>query len=256
MDFKDKVVLITGAAGAIGKVVSKRFQEEGALLSLIDIDQEKLTSLELEYLSHSPSDTLFTLADARDEQQVQQYVQKTVDIFGNIDVLVHCIGISGEIALASEQTIKNMKDIYDINVITAFLNYKAVLPFMQKQGSGSIVFISGIYGSRGVPYFSAYSTACHALLGFMRSASLECINFGIRLNAVSPSPTNSPMMHEIEKKLSPDPQLAREQIVGLMPYGRYVEPEEIVETILFLASDKANYTTGSNYRIDGGMTTK
>jgi NAD(P)-dependent dehydrogenase (short-subunit alcohol dehydrogenase family) len=255
MEFQDKVVMITGAAGVLGTALSKRFQKEGALLVLIDKDKEKLDELAKQL--PNGSDSIFIPADCRDDEQVKLYVDKTVDMLGTIDVLINCVGIYGPISQASDISSHYMMDVYETNVVTSFLNYKYVLPVMQKRRSGCILFVSAVFGLRGLPFFSAYSTVSHALLGFMKSAALDCVTSGVRVNAVIPAPMKSTMMEEIEEILYPDnPIRGREQILGLLPMGRYLEADEVTESVLFLASDRARYITGTSHIIDGGMTAK
>ncbi|MCH5585188.1 SDR family oxidoreductase [Shimazuella sp. AN120528] len=255
MDFHDKVVMITGAAGAIGKVLSKRFHEEGAILVLIDKDKESLDALK----NFLPKDVeaLYFHADCANEEMVEHYVNKTVDLFGGIDAFVHCVGITGDVKPATTLDTSHLMEIYQSNVITAFLNYKYVYPVMQKQRYGSILFTSAVFGIRGLPHFAAYSTACHALLGFMKSVALEAALTGVRINALIPAPTNSPVMEEVEKALFPsDPDIGRKHILGFLPFGRYVEPEEIAETAVYMSSHRAKYINGTSHIIDGGMLAK
>jgi NAD(P)-dependent dehydrogenase (short-subunit alcohol dehydrogenase family) len=248
--------MITGAAGAIGRVLSKRFQEEGATLVLIDNNKERLDELESSYLSKK-TEALFFHADCSNEEEVKQYVDKTVELFGGIDAFVHCVGITGDIIPATDLSTVHMFDIYQSNVVTAFLSYKYVFPVMKRQRYGSILFISAVFGIRGLPHFAAYSTASHALLGFMKSVALESALTGVRVNAVIPAPTNSPVMEEVERALFPsDPKIGRAQILGFLPYGRYVEPEEIAEAVLYMSSSKTKYINGTSHIIDGGMLAK
>nr|WP_255724594.1 SDR family oxidoreductase [Shimazuella soli] len=247
--------MITGAAGTLGTSLSKRFQEEGAILVLIDKDNDKLD--ELKEKLPIGSDSIFIPADCRDDEQVKLYVNKTVDLLGSIDVLINCVGIYGPITQASDISSHYIMDTFETNVLTSFLNYKYVLPVMQKQHSGCILFVSAVFGLRGLPFFSAYSMVSHALLGFMKSAALDCVSSGVRVNAVIPAPMKSSMMDEVEKILFPDdPMMGRQQILSLLPMGRYLEADEVTESILFLASDKAKYITGTSHIIDGGMTAK
>lgn len=255
LDFHEKIVMITGAAGAIGKALSKRFQEEGAILVLIDKDKKNLD--ELKDCLPIDVEALYFHADCANEEEVKHYVNKTVDLYGGIDAFVHCVGITGEANPSVSLKASHLMEVYQSNVITAFLNYKYVFPIMQKQRCGSILFTSAIFGIRGMPHFAAYSTACHALLGFMKSVSLEAALTGVRINALLPAPTNSPVMKEVEKSLFPsDPDTGREHIIGFLPYGRYVEPEEIAESAVFISSHRAKYINGASHMIDGGMSAK
>jgi NAD(P)-dependent dehydrogenase (short-subunit alcohol dehydrogenase family) len=212
--------------------------------------------LKAEYLPHD-SEALYFHADCVDEAEVQKYVEKAVDLFGGIDAFVHCVGISGAIKEADNLSASEMMIAIQINIMSAFLNYKYVLPVMKKQQNGSILFFASLYGFRGVPYNAIYSMTSHAILGFMKTAALECAHSGVRINAIVPAQTNSPMMEETEKALFPsNPQLGRKHIQSYLPYGRYVEPEEIAESVLFLSSHRAKYIHGTSHIIDGGFLAK
>lgn len=256
MEFQDKVVMITGAAGAIGKALCKRFHEEGALLVLVDCNKEQLDKLKSDYLPHD-SEALYFHADCANEEEVQKYVEKTVDFFGGVDVFVHCAGIVGSIKEADNLSEKEIMVAFQTNIMSVFLNYKYVLPVMKKQQNGSILLLASVHALRGVPYHSLYAMTSHAILGFMKTAALECAHSGVRINTIIPAPINSPFMEKVEKALFPsNPQLGREQIHSYLPFGRYAEPEEIAESVLFVSSDRAKYIHGTSHIIDGGFLAK
>lgn len=255
MDFHEKVVIVTGAAGAIGRVLSKRFHEEGAILVLVDINEKGLN--ELRHFLPRDVEAMYIHADCANEVAVKNYVDKTVDLFGGIDAFVHCVGITGDIKPSTLLEASHVMEVFQSNVITAFLNHKYIFPVMQKQRYGSILFTAAVFSIRGLPHFSAYAAASHALLGFMKSTALEAALTGVRINALIPAPTNSPVMEEAEKALFPsDPEIGKKHILAFLPYGRYVEPEEIAETAVYMSSHRARYINGTSHIIDGGFTAK
>src|SRR5262249_33391137 len=152
---------------------------------------------------------------------------------------------------------EDLFEIYQINVITAFLNYKYIFPVMERQKNGSILVISSVFAFRGVPHFAPYAIASHALLGFVKSAAMEGVQANVRTNALIPSFPNSPMMDKVERDLFPgNPTKGRDQIMTLMPAGRYVEPVEVADMALYLTSDRASFINGSTHAIDGAYLAK
>jgi NAD(P)-dependent dehydrogenase (short-subunit alcohol dehydrogenase family) len=255
LEFEGKVVLITGACGAIGREATRRFLEEGALVVLVDHDQEKLKRLEHEY-RYETEDVLCLYGDARNEQEVAAYIKRAADIFDEIDMLVHCVGMTGAVGQPSMLSKEDFMDFYETNVVTAFLNYKYVLPVMQKKQKGSILFLSSFLAHRSVPFFSTYSVAYGALSALMKAATADCAPMGIRVNSICMAPVESPLMDQIEKVVSAEhPPFARQQFLNFIPFNRYVKVEEVVDHILFLSSDRASYINGAEHFIDSGLST-
>ncbi|PYE83862.1 SDR family NAD(P)-dependent oxidoreductase [Pseudoroseicyclus aestuarii] len=248
MDFKDKVVLITGAAGGIGIAAARKFAAQGAKLALVDLSQEGL-----EKAAADLHGALLIAANVTDEQDVKAMVAKTVEQFGRIDVFVNNAGINGDFAPITEQTAENYRKVLDINVVGVALGLKHVVAQMKTQGSGAIVNTASNGGLLGAPGMSAYVASKHAVLGINKSVALEVAGDGIRVNAVCPSGVDTQMMRSIETNaMKGQEEKAREQFEAAVPLGRYAEPEEIADLMLFLSSDKASFITGAYYRIDGG----
>ena len=141
-----------------------------------------------------------------------------------------------------------------VNVRGVWLGLKHVIPVMAKGGGGSIVITSSTAGVRAVPGGSAYVTSKHAVIGMMRTAALECAPLNIRVNTVNPAPIETRMMRSIEEQLAPGhPGQAKEQVKSRLPLGRYGQPEEVADVMLFLVSDQSRYCTGGVYMVDGGV---
>ncbi|MCA0042637.1 SDR family NAD(P)-dependent oxidoreductase [Celeribacter litoreus] len=248
MDFKDKVVLITGAAGGIGIAAARKFAKEGAKLALVDL---KLDALQ-KAASDLP-DALLLSADVSKEDQVKAYVDATVEKFGRIDVFVNNAGINGSFKPITEQTVENYEAVLNINVVGVFLGLKHVLTQMKAQGSGAVVNTASNGGLLGAPGMSAYVASKHAVIGINKSVALEVADHGIRVNAVCPSGVDTQMMRSIETNAAKGhEEKARKQFENSVPLKRYAEADEIADLMLFLASDKASFITGAYYRIDGG----
>ncbi len=251
MQFENQVVLITGAAGGIGIAAAKAFAAEGAKLVLVDLKREPL---EHAAQSIQANDILLLTANVSDEQEVKSYVDATVEKYGRIDVFVNNAGINGQFANIVDQTAENFNNVFGVNVMGAFFGLKYVLQVMQKQKSGAIVNTASNGGLLGAPGMSAYVASKHALIALNKTAALESANYGVRVNAVAPSGVDTAMMKSIETNAMPGQESdARKAFEASVPMNRYATAEEIADLMVFLASDKASFITGSYYRIDGGQ---
>ena len=248
MDFKDKVVLITGAAGGIGLAAARKYAAEGAKVALVDL---KLDALE--QAAGDMDGALLLSADVSSEDDVKDYIAKTVEAFGRIDVFVNNAGINGDFKPITDQTVDNYRKVLDINVIGVALGLKHVVAQMKKQGGGAIVNTASNGGLLGAPGMSAYVASKHAVIGINKSVALEVAGDNIRVNAVCPSGVDTQIMRSIEENATASgSENARETFESSVPLGRYAEADEIADLMLFLSSDKASFITGAYYRIDGG----
>jgi NAD(P)-dependent dehydrogenase (short-subunit alcohol dehydrogenase family) len=128
---------------------------------------------------------------------------------------------------------------------------------MEKQQNGSILYLTALYSMYAVPHMVCYTFVNHAILGFIKTAALESASSGVRVNALAPAPTESPAVREFERTLFPsDPELGKQQILSFLPMARYVQPEEVAESILFYSSSKASYLHGDTHVVDGGYVIK
>lgn len=250
MDFEGKVVLITGAAGGIGKETARLFAKKGAKLSLVDIDTKSLESLakELEL-----EDYLLLTANVTSEEQVKNYVQQTKEKYGSVDVFFNNAGIEGKVASITETTAEDLDKVLNVNIKGVFYGLKHVMATMIEQKSGSIINTSSITGLKGSLGLAPYSASKHAVLGLTKTAALESAGSGVRVNAICPGYVKTRMMQSIEQGRGPEhANQMRERALSKVPMNRYAQSDEIAELVLFLASDKATYITGSHYLIDGG----
>ena len=242
---QDKVAVITGGAGGIGKVTAKRFLDEGASVVLVDLFEDAL----IEAKKELGDDVLTVQADVSKEEDVQKYVDQTVEQFGKIDIFFNNAGIEGKVAPITEQKIEDFDKVIAVNVRGVFLGLQKVLPVMVKQKSGSIINTSSVAGLGGSPNVSPYITSKHAVVGLTKAAAVENAAHGIRVNSIHPSPVNTRMMRSLETGLEVD----EATLAKTIPLGRYGESEDIANLVLFLASDESTFITGVQYRIDGGM---
>jgi len=250
--FNGKVVLITGAAGGIGKETALRFLKEGAKVALVDLLEDSLESLKTELSEYG--EVLTIQADVSEEEDVKNYVKTTVDHFGTIDIFFNNAGIEGKVAPLVEQKVEDFDKVISVNVRGVFLGLKHVLPILTKQGHGSVINTSSVAGLEGSPGVLPYITSKHAVVGMTKTAAIEVASNNVRVNSIHPSPVNTRMMRSLEAGFNPDDaEGAKEELTKSIPLGRYGEPSDIAKLVLFLASDDSEFITGAQYRIDGGM---
>lgn len=247
---KDKVAIITGAAGEIGFATAKRFVAEGAKVMLTDLDETKLQKCVAEL---NTDNAKYVVANVTNPKDVQKYVQATLDAWGRVDVFFNNAGIEGAVKPIGDYPLEDFQKVMSVNVEGVFLGMKYVMPEMAENG-GSIIITSSVAGLQGTPNFVAYTTSKHAVIGIMRTAALEGAPQGIRVNSLHPGVIDSRMMNSIEKGFNPDdPDSVHAGFEQQVPLGRYGQEEEIANLALFLASDESSYTTGAMYVADGGM---
>lgn len=251
--FNGKVVVITGAAGGIGKVTARKLAEQGASLSLVDLNLEAVKQVAAE-LGLDDSRVLSLQANVASEDDVKAYVAATVEKFGKIDGFFNNAGIEGTTANVEDYPTETFEAVLNVNVKGAFLGLKYVVPIMKKQGYGSIVNTASGAGLIGAPGFVGYNSSKHAVIGMTKVVALEAAPFGVRVNAIAPGVINTRMMRQIEKNTVPqDAEGARKAFGAAVPMGRYGEPEEVANVAIFLLSDDASYVAQSIYTVDGGQ---
>jgi len=252
MEFKDKVVIITGAAGGIGAGTVKAFVEQGAKVVLVDISKENLEKTAAD-LKLQEGRFLLIPTDVSKEDDVINYVRKTKEVFGRIDVFFNNAGIEGAIGEIAGYSTEMFNRVMNINVNGTFFGMKHVLEVMKEQKSGAIINASSCAGITGMPALSTYATSKFAITGMTRSAALENAPLGIRVNAVCPAYINTRMMRSIEEGVAGDGAAKiKDEWSETVPMKRYGEVEEVSNAVLFLASEKASFITGVLLPVDGG----
>ncbi len=245
---KKKVDLITGALTGIGRATALAFANEGARLVVSGRRDDEGQKLVAE-LRERGAEAEFLRSDVRHEDDLRSLIDKTVARFGRLDAAVNCAGTEGTPGPVTEQTAETYAATFDTNVLGTLLSMKHEMRVMLAQGSGSIVNVSSTYGHTGAAGASVYSASKHAVEGLTKSAALEAASSGVRVNMVAPGPIETGMLNRFtgtdERKAG---------LAATVPLKRVGKPEEIAQTIAFLSSDKASFTTGASYLVDGGKT--
>lgn len=243
------VVLITGALTGIGRATALAFACEGNRVVVSGRREEAGQALAAE-LRALGVEAEFLRADVRFEAEVRSVVEQTVERFGRIDVAVNNAGTEGQLAPIVEQTATNYEDTFSVNVLGTLLSLKHEMRVMLAQGAGSIINLSSIAGQVGVAGASVYAASKHAVEGLTKSAALEGAAAGVRVNAVAPGPVATEMLDRFAGGSEED----KASFLSTIPARRAATPDEIAQTIVFLASDKARYLTGQNIAVDGAYT--
>ncbi len=243
----DKVALVTGGAMGIGKTTAQIFAREGARIVVVDIEAgggEETVRL----IKEAGGDALFVKCDVTKAMEVKAAIKKTVDTYGRLDCAFNNagIGIPGTTVECSEE---DWDRVLDVNLKGVWLCMKYELSQMLIQGGGVIVNTSSAGGLIGTPGIAAYTASKHGVVGLTRTAALEHVTAGIRVNAVCPGSVPTPML---------DPVVNHPEMKAMLeskhPMGRFGTTEEIAEAVVWLCSDRASYVTGVAFPVDGGVT--
>jgi NAD(P)-dependent dehydrogenase (short-subunit alcohol dehydrogenase family) len=241
--FVGKVAFVTGAASGIGRA-AVAFAAEGANVSILDRSEDVLQQT-AEAVKSAGGKVLAIACDVSSPDQVELAVARTVEAFGRLDIAFNNAGVENKAAPVHEIDLGEWDRILSINFRGTFTCMKHELAQMVAQGSGVVINTSSGAGIRGVAGGAAYAASKHAIIGLTRSAALDYAKQNIRVNAVLPGNIGTPMM---DRFTGGDIQKA----IDLEPVGRLGKPEEIAETVLWMASDLGGFVTGASTVVDGG----
>jgi NAD(P)-dependent dehydrogenase (short-subunit alcohol dehydrogenase family) len=241
-----RVAVITGAASGLGLATAKRFASEGAHVVVVDMNEVAGNAAAVEVGG------IFVKADVTNADQVDNMYKVAFDTYGRIDIAFNNAGISPPDDDSILTTgIDAWRRVQEVNLTSVFLCCKAVIPYMQKQGKGSIINTASFVATLGAATSQiSYTASKGGVLAMSRELGVQFAREGIRVNALSPGPVNTPLLVELFAK---DPERAARRLVHI-PMGRFGEPHEIAGAVAFLASDDSSFITAANFLVDGGIT--
>ncbi|KAJ8713116.1 hypothetical protein PYW08_008420 [Mythimna loreyi] len=244
MSFENKVVLVTGGSAGIGAATAVLFAKEGASVAIVGRNEARLKTVTEQCQAHGVT-PLIIKADVSQDKAASEIINKTIEKFGKLDVLINNAGIVAQGGLLDADLMKNYDNVMNINLRAVVNLTNEAVPYLVKS-KGNVINISSTAGSQADPWLMAYCISKAGLESFSKTAALELAASGVRVNIVSPGPVETdiletagmPVMWEIWGKHA--------------PLGKVAYPDEVADVILFLASDKAKSITGANFTIDNG----
>jgi NAD(P)-dependent dehydrogenase (short-subunit alcohol dehydrogenase family) len=245
--FEGKVALVTGGASGIGRTTALAFASEGAKVVIADIDVEGGEETAM-MIRDAGGKAIFVMTDVRIADEVKNMADKTVETFGRLDCAFNNAGINEDAVTVSRCAEDSWERMIDTNLTGVFLCMKYELPKMRDSGGGCIVNMASVVGLVGDGSHPAYSGSKHGVVGLTRTAALVYARAGVRINAVCPGPTLTPLIHKL---IDGQPEVEK-MLLSHVPMNRIAQPEEIAKAVLFLCSDDASYITGHPLAVDGG----
>jgi len=242
-NFQDKVILITGAAGGFGSLMAKKLCAAGAKLVLGDLNAGLLEQLK----DSLPGEVICMRCDVTQESDVQQLAEAANETFGRLDIAINNAGISSPMKGLLETTEEDMDLNFAVNAKGVFFGMKHQIPFMLRQGEGIILNVASAAGLSGAPKLTAYAAAKHAVVGITRTAAVEFARKNIRINAVCPFYSPTPLVTQS------DIAQMQEFLSAASPMKRLGTPEEMVNAMMLIIDPDNSYMTGQAIAIDGGV---
>ncbi|MFE9461908.1 SDR family NAD(P)-dependent oxidoreductase [Streptomyces californicus] len=248
-DFTGQVAFVTGASSGMGLATARAFAGAGAAVALVDVDEDAVNAA-AQQLAADGHRALALVCDVTDEDQVAAAVDRTVEIFGRLDMAYNNAGIMPPSTDAAEEDAEQFDRVQDVNLRGVWASVKHELRHMRARGSGAIVNCSSLGGLVGNPGRAAYHAAKHGVIGLTRSVALEYGSRGVRVNAVCPGTISTPMVDAMVE----GGELDRSRAEAGQAIGRLGTADEIAQAVLWLCSDGASYVTGVALPVDGGYT--
>jgi NAD(P)-dependent dehydrogenase (short-subunit alcohol dehydrogenase family) len=253
LDFAGRRVLITGGASGIGLAAARMFVDAGARVVIADLAEESAVGA-AESIGGAERGAYAIQADVTDPDSARGMVDEAVARLGGLDHAVNSAGVGGSRTKTAEFSLEDWNRILAVNLTGVFLSMRYELPVLiesgVESGAGSIVNLASVAGVVGFPGHGAYAASKHGVIGLTRSAALEYAKVGVRVNAVCPAFTRTPM---VDRMLAQKPEI-EPRLEAAIPVGRFGRPDEVAAGILYLCSDHAGFITGHSLVLDGGLT--
>ena len=244
--FKNKVALITGGSFGIGRATAIAFAKKGTKIVIADWKENQET---MDLIENSGGEAIFVKCDVSKSEDVKAMVEETINTFGQLDYAFNNAGIEGASAPTQDCTEENWDKTIDINLKGIWLCMKYEIPEMRKNRKGVIINCSSVAGLIGFQGLPAYVASKHGVIGLTKTAALENAPLGIRINAVCPGVIQTAMIDRLTGKTKE----AIKQFTELEPVGRFGQPDEIANAVIWLCSDEASFVTGVAMPVDGGF---
>ena len=243
--FEGRTAVVTGGGSGIGRASVRRLAEEGARVVVADVDADAGSAAAKEV------DGLFVRTDVTSEADVEALFAAAVETYGTVDVAFNNAGISPpEDDSILDTGLEAWRRVQEVNLTSVYLCCKAAIPYMRRQGKGSIINTASFVAVMGAATSQiSYSASKGGVLSMSRELGVQFAREGIRVNALCPGPVNTPLLQELFAK---DAERAQRRLVHV-PMGRFAEPEEIAAAVAFLASDDSSFITASTFLVDGGI---
>jgi len=247
---ENKVALVTGGASGIGRATALAFAREGAKVVVVNDVNVAGGEETAKFIKKAGGESIFVKCDVSKAVEVERMIKKAVEAFGRLDFAFNNSGISGDFVMTADCTEENWDNVININLKGVWLCMKYEIPQMLKQGGGAIVNTSSAAGLIGTPTGQAYCASKHGVVGLTKSAALEYVKSGIRINVVCPGSVRTSMTEELFARQPGIEEFIKQ---SLCPMGRIADPREVAEVVVWLCSEAASFITGVALPVDGGV---
>lgn len=252
---RGKKVLITGAAGGLGEAMAKMMAREGAVVALTDLDGDGAKRVANGISGHHPGRAFSYQHDVTSEDAWVEVLKRATKDMGGLSVLVHNAGIGGSLTFVEATELDMWRKVHAVNTESILLGTKHALPYLRDNQPGSIVVISSIAGLLAAPGMGAYNSAKAGAWLISKTIALECAKqkIDVRCNSVHPAFIKTPIIDPFVAMTGGDEEAAHAKLARGIPLGRIGEPDDVAYAVLYLASDESRFVTGTELRVDGGL---